>query len=329
VQQPDLAERFGPQGRSRCVADALRHLSYLSQAMRTDSAELFEDYVSWARVVLGGLSIPAADLTTHLGILRDVLAEELPPSERGAATRILAAGLVRLPAAPEQVTSFLRGDGPLGELPLRYTEALLAGDRRAASQMVLATVDSGASVRDVYLWVFQPSQHEIGRLWQINRATVAQEHFCTAATQLVMSQLYERIFSTERSGHVLVATCIAGDLHEVGVRMVSDFFEMDGWDTFYLGADTPTSSVLRTVADRAADVLAISATLTPHVRQVADLIAAVRASEECRDVVVLAGGYPFNVSPGLWRKIGADGGARDAAEAVETAKRLIAGQRPA
>ena len=80
------------------------------------------------------------------------------------------------------------------------------------------------------------------RYWQMNRLTVAQEHYCTAATQMIMSQLYPYIFEGERNGRVLVATCVAENLHEIGVRMVTDFFEMDGWDTFYLGANVPTAS---------------------------------------------------------------------------------------
>jgi MerR family transcriptional regulator, light-induced transcriptional regulator len=153
----------------------------------------------------------------------------------------------------------------------------------------------------------------------------AQEHYCTAATQLIMSQLYPRIFSGERNGQTLVATCVSGDLHEIGVRMVSDFFEMEGWDTYYVGANAPTESVVRTIADRRADVLAISATITSHVRTLKQLIATVRADAACNGVKVLVGGYPFNLAPELWREVGADASAPDAAMAVEMAARLAAG----
>ncbi len=322
AMQPDLAKRYGPAGREKCVADARRHLSYLAEAIRTNSPGLFADYVVWAKVVLAGLAIPATDLTLHLQILRDVLAAELPAPESDAAARVLDAGLAHLAESPDEPTTFLRPTGPLGDLPRRYLEALLDGDRQAASRLVLSAVEDGASVRDVYLEVFQSSLHEIGRLWQTNRVTVAQEHFCSAATQLIMSQLYDRIFNAERNGLTLVATCVSGDLHEIGVRMVADFFEMEGWDTFYLGANTPTRSVLETIRERAADVLAISATLTPNVKQVAELIAAVRASESCRDVVVLVGGHPFNIAPEIWGRIGADGSARDALGAVALASRV-------
>jgi methanogenic corrinoid protein MtbC1 len=72
-------------------------------------------------------------------------------------------------------------------------------------------------------------------------------------------------------------------------------------------------------------VLAISATITFHVSQVAELIAAVRASGAGRGVRILVGGYPFNVAPELWRNVGADGFARNAQDALGAATRL-AGQ---
>jgi MerR family transcriptional regulator, light-induced transcriptional regulator len=188
--------------------------------------------------------------------------------------------------------------------------------------MILEAVDAGVSVKDVYLRVFQPSQREIGRLWQVNKITVAQEHYCTAATQLVMSLLYPRVFAREGNGRRLVATCVAGDLHEIGLRMVADFFEMEGWDTYFLGANVPIASVVAALVDQRADVLAVSATITSHVRDVAALVAAVRANPETANVKVIVGGYPFNLGTNLWRQVGADGSATDAEEAIALANRL-------
>jgi methanogenic corrinoid protein MtbC1 len=139
-----------------------------------------------------------------------------------------------------------------------------------------------------------------------------------------MSQLYPRIFSSERLDRRMVATCVGGELHEIGVRMVADFFEMEGWDTYYLGANTPTTSILQALDDRNADILAISATMTFHVSQVRQLIDAVRASDSGRDIGILVGGYPFNHSANLWRRVGADGFATHAQEAVQRANELLA-----
>ena len=179
-------------------------------------------------------------------------------------------------------------------------------------------------MKDIYLHVFQATQHEVGRLWQLNEINVGQEHYCTAATQLVMSQLYPHIFTSGKHVGTLVATCVAGDLHEMGIRMVTDFFEMDGWNTYYLGANTPAQAVLDVVVHRRAQVLAVSATISLHLRAVSELIEKVRARPECQALKIIVGGYPFRVAPELWRKVGADGWASSVDEAIEMANRWIA-----
>jgi methanogenic corrinoid protein MtbC1 len=217
----------------------------------------------------------------------------------------------------------LEPDAPLADLAQEYLRLLLQSERRKASSLILDAVEAGVKVKDVYLHVFQRTQHEIGRLWQMNRLTVAQEHYCTAATQLIMSQLYPHVFATERIGHRAVVACVGGELHELGARMVADFLEMEGWDAYYLGANTPADSVLRSLEDREAEILAVSATMTFHVSAVADLIAHVRTAEAYRATGILVGGYPFNLSPGLWRQVGAHGYAPDAQEAVTLAMRMV------
>lgn len=321
--QPDLAARYGAAGRVKCRQDADFHLSYLADAISVDLPALFVDYVAWAKVMLAGRGIPQEDLARNLEVLREVLLRELPADQALLAVEYVEIGLRQLPDVSLEIPTRIRQDEPLAELAGAYLQALLRGERHVASRLVLEAVESGTSVRDIYLHVFQRAQHEVGCLWQANRLSVAQEHYCTAATQLIMSQLYPYVFAGQRNGHTLVATCVAGDLHEIGVRMVSDFFEMDGWDTFYLGANTPTVSLLRTVEERGADLLAVSATMTFHLRAVKELISAVRGTPSGERLKILVGGYPFNLSPDLWRIVGADAWGRDALESVVVADRLL------
>lgn len=105
--------------------------------------------------------------------------------------------------------------------------------------------------------------------------------------------------------------------------MVADFFEMAGWNTYYIGASTPTGDILSAVVERKADLLAISATITGNLHGVRALVEATRARPECARVAILVGGYPFNSDPQLWRRVGADGFGRDADEALAAAERLL------
>lgn len=204
-----------------------------------------------------------------------------------------------------------------------YMVALNNGDRRKALSVVQEALGTGVDIRDIYLDVLQPAMYEVGRLWEVNQFTVAQEHLATAITQSVMAQIYPNVFARTPRGLTMVATCIGGELHELGMRTVADFFELDGWDVFYLGVNVPTADVVRMVDDRRADLLAISVTLGSHVVQARELIAAVRAAPNAGRVKIMVGGQPFGRSPTVAQSIGADFTARDAREAVRMANEVV------
>ncbi len=317
ARHPELAIKYGDVAREKSLQDAGYHLSHLAQALALNNQALFVDYVAWVKVMLSRRKVLPSDLVFHLECLAEVLRERLPADQGTLAGEFVTTAVHAMPAMPEDLPEILHDGAPMAPLAHQYLEALRRGERNLASRLVLDAVASGAQVREIYLNVFQPAQYEIGRLWQTNRITVAQEHYCTAATQLIMSQLYPYIFASEKTAGTVVATCVAGDLHEIGARMVADFFEMAGWHTFYLGANTPHDSVLDTVLARNADVLAISATISFHVDAVRELIRTVRRDPNAGGVRILVGGYPFNRNPELWREIGADGSATNAQNAIE------------
>jgi methylmalonyl-CoA mutase cobalamin-binding domain/chain len=213
---------------------------------------------------------------------------------------------------------------PLGTLAQRYLDALLRMDRAGACELILDAVATGTRVRDVYDEVWQPTQYEVGHLWEASQISIAHEHYCTAVTQLAMSLVLPHWPRTVPVGHRLLAASVGGNLHELGARFVADFFEMAGWDTLYMSASAPTDHLICEVVDRKVEVLAVSATLAEHLGTVGELVAAVRAVPACRHVAVLVGGYAFRRAPDLWSSLGADGSASSAAGAVTLATRLLA-----
>lgn len=232
----------------------------------------------------------------------------------------LKGGPVDAKAAPRK---FILRDAPLGKLAENYLEAMLACERNRAGDLVMEAVERGTSIRDIYLHVFQPVQYEIGWLWQTGLISVGHEHYCTNSTQLIMSMLYPKLFSGKRSGKRMLAACVQGELHELGLRMLTDFFEMDGWDTQFLGANTPVEGVVRILEEWRADMLAVGVTMHYHLDEAQKLIGAVRGSPRGRDTLVLVGGYTCLVVDNLWQKLGADGTAPDARHAIELASKLI------
>lgn len=217
----------------------------------------------------------------------------------------------------------VHGSNPHASLAREYLDALLVARTEEASRLILDAAASGTSVKDLYLQVLQPVQHEIGRLWQVNQVTVAQEHYCSAVTQLVMGRLFSYLPAGSRNGKSVVVTCVGGELHEIGARMVADMLESSGWDSYFLGASTPTGSVLSAVADRQAHLLAVSVTIHFNVDTARRLIEEIRTSPDASGLKIMVGGRSFLVAPDLWRSIGADASAADAGSAVAAAAALV------
>jgi MerR family transcriptional regulator, light-induced transcriptional regulator len=123
----------------------------------------------------------------------------------------------------------------------------------------------------------------------------------------------------------MVAMCAGGEMHEVGLRIICDLLELEGWTTDYLGANVPPAAAVQLCADRRADVLLVSATLPPHVESVKEVIARFRAVPALSSSKIVVGGRAFNNQPDLWKRLGADGFATDAEECLELVRTLAAG----
>ena len=320
--QPEIWEPYGDKGREFSLRDSNHHFRYLIEALTESDPTIFANYVAWLKQLFEGLKFPPEALPKMLECTREVLRERLPEEMSSVTQEYIDAAATRIEHESLSQSSFITEDLPLHDLATRYLNALLCGERHLASNMILEAVEKGASIKDIYLYVFQRSQYEIGRLWHLNIASVAQEHYCSAATQLIMSQLYQYIFSSEKTGRRLVAACVGGELHEIGIRMVADFFEMDGWDTYYMGANTPTSTIIEAIDSHQPDVLAISASMPFHRKTLKELIATVRDHDTDGRVKILVGGYALRSSQDLWIKLGADGFADDAQQAVSLANRI-------
>ena len=323
--RPHIAARYGDRGRVKCLEDTKYHLSYLNAAVSASSSKLFADYVIWAAIMLESRGVPSKDLEFSLQSLKEVFLRELPAELSETAIKYVDEGLALLEDDLVSVPSFIDGDDPLSEIAREYLDALLDVDVERARELIRVAVERGTPIHELYLYVFERTQKEVGRLWQLNKASEADEHFCTAATQHIVAGLYPQIFSGQRTGRSAVVACVSGELHDFGARMVADMLDIDGWRTFYLGANTPSESILETTAKVKGAVLCLSTTITYHVAEIRKIVGMARNDERTADLKIIVGGYPFNIDADLWRRIGADGHAENALKTVSLARELAGG----
>ena len=180
-----------------------------------------------------------------------------------------------------------------------FQQAVLASERRRAQQLFDAAMAQSASLVSAEIHVIQPALYAIGRDWQANRVTVAQEHLATAMAQFVMANAYGRATPAPDNGGRALLACPPGNHHEVGLRMVADALEMDGWNVQYLGANTPAASLVTQVEFFAPHLICLSASLPQHLRPLRETIDAMRQhlGERCPPIAI--GGLVVNQFPAL------------------------------
>jgi methanogenic corrinoid protein MtbC1 len=316
---PELDHKYSGSMKDTCLEDIRYHLQYLYEALQAYDKSLFTHYIHWVNDVLSSRNIPTRELMDSLGCIKNVLKQFLSDEEAGLAGIYLeeAVSILKQQVKKEN-PNFLQNSAMHHECK-HYLHLLLNQERHAAYQYVHALLQQKHSLQDIYLHIFQAAQYEIGRQWQENKISVAQEHYCTAVTQQIMSSLLPHIFTTPKKSMRMLACCTSGELHELGLRMVTDFFELDGWDTCFLGANTPQQAVTDMLHQQRFDIIAISTTMTFHIDKTRSAIKRIREQQHAENTKIIVGGNPFNIASGLWKNVGADAYAGNAQEAVAVA----------
>jgi methanogenic corrinoid protein MtbC1 len=320
-------ERFGDEhveewGFQRLVDDTRARIENLGESLAVGRPELMRLDVEWLKTTYASRGISPEPVERTLGCLREELVEKLPDDAGEMAASYLDGALEACKAPVQEAPSLLEGDSEETELVRRFLLAVLEGRRTDAERIVIDALESPRNVAELHADVIGVAQAEMGRMWQVGEVHTAEEHLGSRIVEEVLVLLRSRMPRSDANGHTVLVASIPGNQHDIGARIVSDHFEMAGWRSIFLGADTPAEDMLQAVVDFEVDLLALSVGLGLGLRTTARLAAEARARSEGR-VPVLVGGRPFTALPDLWKAVGADASAPDAPGAVREGERLV------
>lgn len=310
-RHPDWAERHGDGGFEHGVQDAGFHINFLAGALASGAPEAFGEYARWTRRVLEARGISSPFLRENLEQIEAALLAALLPEDHESVRAAFEAAY-RACDEPPSGEAGRELDGAAGV----YLQAILLGDRQAALGVAREVLREGRSLPRLYLDVIEPAQHEVGRLWEANDISVAEEHMATAVTQFVMAQCFPFIERPSTCQGRMVLTGVEEELHHVGANMVADVLEAHGWDVRFLGTNLPHPGILQVIREHQPDWVGISATTLLSLPQVSRLIGEIRTTFEDRAPRIVVGGSAFRFSPDAWREVGADAVGRNLEEAI-------------
>jgi len=121
-------------------------------------------------------------------------------------------------------------------------------------------------------------------------------------------------------GTMVIGT-VKGDIHDIGKNLVAMMMEGAGFKVVNLGINNDAEKFLNAIKEHDPDIIGMSALLTTTMPYMAVVIKALKEAGLRDKVIVLVGGAPLNEA--FAEEIEADAYCRDAAIAVETAKKLM------
>lgn len=194
----------------------------------------------------------------------------------------------------------------------RYLAAVLEPDPTTARAVLREAVAEGLPIERAYMDVLGPAMAEIGRRWESGEISVAHEHLAAEVTSSLVSELATRVRAEPNTGRMAVVSCSPAERHCIGGAMLAGLLEAAGWEVLYLGATLPAEDIVALADDEAADVVALSTTLTCHLGEVAETIHAVQQLDE--PPLVIVGGQAYGGEDDA-RRVGADAYAATASDA--------------
>ena len=121
-------------------------------------------------------------------------------------------------------------------------------------------------------------------------------------------------------GKMVIGT-VKGDIHDIGKNLVGMMMEGAGFEVVDIGINNPVENYLAAMEEHSPEIIGMSALLTttmPYMKVVVDTMKEMGIRD---DYIIMVGGAPLNEEFG--EAVGANAYCRDAAMAVETAKKLV------
>lgn len=174
-----------------------------------------------------------------------------------------------------------------------FLENLLKGYREEARSSILDLYEEGINIGQIYFDILEKALKEVGALWEQGVIDVWKEHLISEALLDIMRELRVKEKSIYGRVHSLIALTPVPEMHNIGLKMIADMLELEGWHVVYLGSSVPAISLIKAIEAEEPDLVAISVTLPYHIEAAKHTIAAIKNYFRQKSPNIIIGGAAF------------------------------------
>ncbi|WP_378953575.1 corrinoid protein [Pelosinus sp. sgz500959] len=192
-------------------------------------------------------------------------------------------------------------------------------------EVIILSNEIVAQEIDAYNAIDQGLSHgmeQAGKLFEEEEYFIPELLLCSDAMYAGLDVLKPHIKVDDHGvKHKVIIGVVEGDTHDIGKNLVKIMLETSGFEIFDLGRDIPPQQFIDKAKEVNADIIALATLMTTTMDGMSEVVQLLKKENIKDQYKVIIGGGP--ISQSFADKIGADGYAINAADAVKLARRLV------
>lgn len=201
------------------------------------------------------------------------------------------------------------------------TESVLKGNKKKITEYVIAALEGGNTAQGILNGQLLPAINEVGDLFDKGKYFLPQLIASAEAMKTAIEYLEPLLEETsdKKEMPAIIMATVKGDIHDIGKNLVALMLKNYGFQVIDLGKDVSREEIVEAAKAHNAAMIGLSALMTTTMQEMRRVVA--YAKEQELQAKIMIGGAV--ITREYAEEIGADGYARDAAEAVRTAKQIL------
>ena len=202
----------------------------------------------------------------------------------------------------------------------RLTQAVIDMDATRAAEAAAAVIQYNVDPYEAIIEGLAKGMDKVNELFENEEYFVPEILLCADAMNAGIEVLRPYLpKETAWNKKKVVIGVVKGDTHDIGKNLVKIMLDNAGFEMHDLGRNVPYAKFVDTAGEVKADLVCLSTLMTTTMDGMQVIIEDLKKAGIASRVMI--GGGP--ISPGFAKNIGADGYAKNAAEAVKVAKGLF------
>lgn len=169
---------------------------------------------------------------------------------------------------------------------LDYFNGLLEGDKNRCRRVVDTLLEEKTGIIEIYTELFQKTLYQVGKMWDQNKLTIGDEHLGTEITEELLYYCSSRIKPVRQLNKKALVSCVNKEFHKLGARMAADVFVLNGWETYFLGASTPTKDIVKYVDLKKPDIIGLSFSFYINIMKLLDVVREIKNAYPNQKIII-------------------------------------------